>query len=239
VALRLQALALCAVSLLACKKEEAPAASTPPSATPPAPAAPTPAAPTPAAPTPAAPPTEPTPAPAAAAPAAARASGLVAREDGVGPLGANLVIKKMKLAMMFPGFAVKRVSIPHGGDLREDYWGISKAGKLLLRVHTAGSTLSAVDIVSNDVANPFGIAIGQRYAEVNKAIGPLDCENGGDATDWRANIVVCTFKSPSYSLDFAYNDDRIYDAKEMLGAPAKLAKAKLVAITWEPPKGPR
>ena len=63
----------------------------------------------------------------------------------------------------------------------------------------------------------------------------LDCRNAGDDVDWRANLVVCSSsKSGTYSLDFSNYKEEGMSAKQLLRSPADLAKAKLVAVTWEP-----
>jgi hypothetical protein len=178
-------------------------------------------------------PAAPAPAP-ASQPAAPAAQRLAARADGVGPLDAKVKISEGSLAERFPGHDIKRVSESHGGDLREEYFGVSKRGALLLRVHADDDRLTAVDIVSNDIANPFGITLGSSHAAVMKAIGPLDCEDAGKAVDWREDIVMCTsHKVATYTLDFSLFKEEGLSAKELLENPAQLAKAKLVALTWQ------
>jgi Protein of unknown function (DUF1131) len=168
-------------------------------------------------------------------------AGLVGRNDGVGPLDAKTSVDKSTLAAAFPDYEIKHVSTSHGGDLKEEYWGISKGGQLVLRVHAEDTILSSIDIVSPDVANPLGVKVGSTYADVAAALGPLDCQSAGDVIEWRADIVLCSSKkSDVYSFDFTLYKESGLSATELLADPAQLAKAKLVAITWEPPgKGPK
>jgi len=168
----------------------------------------------------------------ATVPADGPAGGLVARLDGVGPITKETKPTKKALAALFPDHQVKWFSIDQGGDLREEYFGVRKGKTLLLRVRLgAGSSLEAVDIVSNDVANPFGLTLGMTHADVAKAIGPLDCEDAGIETDWRRHIAVCTAaKAGKYMFDF--ESEQNTSGEDMVAEPAKLAPAKLVAITW-------
>jgi hypothetical protein len=47
--------------------------------------------------------------------------------------------------------------------------------------------------------------------------------------------VACgTSKSGTYTLEFSLYKEEGLSAKELLGDPEALAKAKLIAITWEP-----
>lgn len=134
----------------------------------------------------------------------------------------------------FPGYAIKRVVKSHGGDLKEAYWNVQKDGKDVLHVWAEDETIEAVDIMSDDVANPLGVKLGATHADVEKALGKLSCENAGDEIDWRSDIVVCSSeKAPTYTIDFVSQEGE--DAAEMLEDPAKLANATVRAVTWRVP----
>ncbi len=172
-----------------------------------------------------------------AADAAAAAGGLVARADGVGPLAATTKVTAAALAAAFPDHQVKKVSRSHGGDLLEEYYAVSKGDAVVLRVQFTDDTLSAVDVLSPEIPNPLGIKVGATHAEVITAIGQLYCANAGDDTDWRSDIVVCTSaRSATYSLDFEAEGR---SAAELLEDADQLAKATVVAVTWQAsPSGP-
>lgn len=166
--------------------------------------------------------------------APAPASGLSGRADGVGPLDEKFAVSKKALEEAFPGFTVAKVTKRYEGDLREEYWNVQKDGKDVLHVQAEDEDIDAVDIMSDDVANPLGVKIGATYEEVEKALGTLSCENAGDDTDWRSHVVVCSSdKAGTYTIDFVSQDGE--EAAEMLGDPAKLAKATVKAVTWRVP----
>jgi len=156
---------------------------------------------------------------------------LVAREDGVGPLTEKSDISVKALKAAFPDHEVKKVSTPMGdGDLREEFVGVSKGGKLVLKVIGDGS-LNGIEIVSNEVWNPFGVTIGMTYADAVKLVGPLACSDASDHTDWKSDIAECaSTKSKFYGFDFALEG---FEAKTLLKSPDKLATAKLVALRWD------
>jgi hypothetical protein len=157
---------------------------------------------------------------------------LVAREDGVGPLNEDSAISVKALEAAFPGHDVKAVSIDQGGDLREEYVGISKGGTLLLKVVGDGSP-NSIEIVSNQVWNPFGVAVGMTYAEVEKIVGTLGCADAGEHTDWKSQVAECgTEKIKRYGFDFVVEGE---SAKDVIAKPELLATAKLVALRWEAP----
>lgn len=172
-----------------------------------------------------------------AAAAAAPASGIEGRADGVGPLDAKFAVSKESLEKAFPGLAVKHVENDQGGDLRERYWAIAKDGKELLHVQENGGGIEAVDIVSDDVSNPLGVKMGATYADVTKQLGKLECENAGDAVDWRRDVVQCwSEKADQWTLDFV--SPEADEAATMLEDPAKLTTATIRAVTWRVPSGP-
>jgi hypothetical protein len=174
------------------------------------------------------------PAPDVDAAAAAPASGLSGRADGVGPLDEKFAVTMKALEGAFPGFVVKRVVKSHGGDLKESYWNIQKDGKDLLHVWAEDGDIEAIDIMSDDVANPLGVKIGASYADVEKALGKLECANAGDEIDWRSDIVVCTSaKADTYTIDFVSTEGD--DASMMMRNPEALATAKVRAVTWRAP----
>ena len=71
------------------------------------------------------------------------------------------------------------------------------------------------------------------HAEAVKLIGNLECNDGGEAVDWRVEIVECSNAKPvNYTLDFTNEGNK---AKHMLKEPAELAQTKLVAIRWDVP----
>jgi hypothetical protein len=184
---------------------------------------------------PGAPDAAPAPDAAEAADAAPPASGFEGRADGVGPLNDSFEVTRASLEKAFPGLTVKEVKKSQGGDLMERYWAIwSKDGKEMLHVQEDDGDIEAVDIVSDDVSNPLGVKIGSTYADVEKALGKLQCANAGDETDWRSDIVVCSSdKAKSYTIDFVSDDGD--EASVMLEDPAKLAKALVKAVTWRAP----
>lgn len=164
-----------------------------------------------------------------------RSEVLTGRDDGVGPLDDDFSVNELELEHAFPGFTIAWVSRSHGGGaLREQYWAIQKDGTDILRIQAFDEDLDAVDIVSNDVANPLGVSIGATFEDVSKALGALRCRNAGDECDWRSDVVVCaSAKAPSYTIDFVSPDGA--DAAEMLADPAKLARATVRAVTWHAP----
>lgn len=169
-----------------------------------------------------------------AAEAAPAAGGLSGRADGVGPLDEKFPVSKASLEAAFPGFTIEQVSKNHGGDLREEYWAIKKGDRDVLHVQAEDDTIDAVDILSDEVGNPLGVKVGATYADVEKALGKLSCENGGDEIDWRSDIVVCSSeKADTYTIDFVSQEGE--DAAQMLEDPAKLAGATVKAVTWRRP----
>lgn len=158
---------------------------------------------------------------------------LVAGEAGVGPITetTELDVKKLKAAL--PGYEIKKVSTPMGdGDLREEYVGVSKGGKLLVKL-VGDSTPNTIEIVSDEVWNPFGVTIGMTYADASKLVGPLECSDAGEHTDWKSDIAECSGpKSDRLGFDFTLEG---FEAKDVLANPDKLATAKLVAVRWDAP----
>jgi hypothetical protein len=164
---------------------------------------------------------------------AAPRGALTARPDGIGPITEKTRVDLKALATAFPGYEVKKVSRSMGdGDLRETYIGVSKGSTLILKL-VGDDFLEHVDVMSNDVQNPWGITIGMTGAELATHVGALDCEDAGEATDWRANLAACTGdKADRYEFDL--HGDGIM-GKEVAKDPAKRAAAKLVAIRWVVP----
>ena len=118
------------------------------------------------------------------------------------------------------------------GDLHEDYVGVSKGGTLILKLVGDGE-LEHVDIMTSDVQTPWGITIGMTGAELAKHVGALDCEDAGEATDWRANLADCTAdKAAHYEFDLM-GDGMM--GNEVAKDAAKRDAAKLVAIRWVVP----
>ena len=171
----------------------------------------------------------------AAAPAVPSAppGALDARADGVGPITEKTRIDLKALKAAFPGYEVKKVSRKMGdGDLREDYVGISKGGKLILKL-AGDEFLRSVDIMSDDVWNPWGITLGMTGAELEKRVGAIDCSDAGEATDWRAHLAECDgAKADHYQFDLEGDGA---NGKQVAEDPAKRAAAKLVAIRWVVP----
>lgn len=180
-----------------------------------------------------APPPTPADAATAAAPVVPDAppGAIVVGDKGVGPLekSSDISIKAMKAA--FPGHEIKKVSTPMGdGDLKEEYVGVSKGGKLLLKV-IGDSTPITIEAVSNDVWNPYGVTIGMTHADAVKLLGPLTCTDASEHTDWKSDIAECASeKSQFVGFDFAHES---FEAKDLLKNPDKLATAKLVAVRWD------
>lgn len=164
-----------------------------------------------------------------------RSDELSGRADGVGPLDEEFAVTELELEHAFPGFTIEWVSRSHGGGaLREEYWAIRKDGVDLLHVQAYDEDLDAVDIVSDEVANPLGVTIGASFDDVSNALGALRCRNAGDECDWRSDVVVCSSaRAPTYTIDFVSPDGA--DAAEMLSDPAKLARSTIRAVTWHSP----
>jgi len=159
---------------------------------------------------------------------------LSGRADGVGPLDEKFQVSKASLEAAFPGFTIEQVSKSHGGDLREEYWAVKKGDRDVLHVQAEDDTIDAVDILSDEVPSPLGVKLGATYADVEKALGKLSCENAGDETDWRSDVVVCwSEKADTYTIDFVSQEGE--DAAQMLEDPAKLAGATVKAVTWRRP----
>ena len=157
---------------------------------------------------------------------------LDARADGVGPITEKTKIDLKKLKAAFPGYEIKKVSKKMGeGDLREVYVGVSKGGTLILKL-VGDEFLNSVDIMSNDVWNPWGVTIGMTGAELEKRVGKLDCTDAGDATDWRANLAECDGEKVDH-YEFDLSGEGM--GKEVAEDPAKRAAATLVAIRWVVP----
>jgi hypothetical protein len=164
---------------------------------------------------------------------AAREGAWTARADGVGPIDAKTKPDVKALKKLLTGYEVKKESIPMGeGELREDYIGVSKGKTLVLKL-VGDDDLVNVDIMTNDVVNPWGLQIGMAHADAVKLVGNLECVDGGEAVDWRVEILECSNeKLVNYTLDFTNEGNK---AKHMLKDPAELAQTKLVAIRWDVP----
>lgn len=159
---------------------------------------------------------------------------LVAGRDGVGPLTKDTPYDVKALKKLLPDYQIKKVKTPMGeGDLADIYIGVSKGKTLVLKL-VGQDKIMDIDIVSNDVWNPFGVTIGMTYADAEKLVGKLECDDAGEHTDWKANIAECSNGTlDRFTLDF--KDDEASEAKELIAAPAQLAKAKVVAIRWNAP----
>jgi len=185
-------------------------------------------------------PAPPDAAPAAAAPdAAPRAAALDARADGVGPLVADTEASVPALLKLLPDYTIKQVNRPHGGDLEEEYYAIIQGDHDVLHIQHTGTTLTAVDVVGPGVSNSLGIDLGMSFTDVATKLGELDCVNGGDEIDWRADVVVCTTdKADTYTLDFVAAEGEGLSAADLLDDPDQMGRATLRAITWQAVTGP-
>jgi len=155
-----------------------------------------------------------------------------ARADGVGPISEKTKIDIKALKAAFPSYEIKKVSKKMGeGDLREVYVGVSKGGTLILKL-VGDELLQSVDIMSNDVWNPWGLTIGMTGVELEKRVGKLDCKDAGEATDWRANLAECDGEKVDH-YEFDLKGEGM--GKEVAEDPAKRAAATLVAIRWVVP----
>lgn len=171
---------------------------------------------------------------AAAAAAPTPPAGAIAiSEDGVGPLNATSKLDVKSLKAAFPGFDVKKASIPMGeGDLADEHVAVSKGGKLAMKIY-GDISANSIEVVSDDIWNPWGLKIGMTYADVAKVMGPLDCSDAAEHTDWKQYVAECdTEKTKNWSFDFTHEGT---EAKELIAKPDDLAKAKLVAFRWEAP----
>lgn len=139
-------------------------------------------------------------------------------------------VKSLKAA--FVGFDVKKASISMGeGDLKDEHIAVSKGGKLAMKIYGDGAA-NSIEVVSDEIWNPWGLKIGMTYEEVAKIVGPFECGDAAQHTDWKQDVAECeTEKTMNWAFDF----ESEFEAKDLIAKPDKLAKAKLVAMRWEAP----
>jgi hypothetical protein len=153
-------------------------------------------------------------------------------EAGVGPLNEKSKTDVKSLKAAFPGFDAKKESIPKGEDLKDEHMAVTKGGKVAMKIYGDGSA-NSIEVVSDDIWNPWGLKIGMTHEEVAKLVGPFECTDGSESADWKNYIIECdTEKTKNWSFDFQHEGT---PAKEVIATPATLAKATLVAMRWTAP----
>ena len=158
------------------------------------------------------------------------AGAIAITETGVGPLNEKSKTDVKSLKAAFPGFDVKKQSIPKGEDLKDEHMAVSKGGKLAMKIYGDG-TPDSIEVVSDEIWNPWGVKIGMTHEEVAKIAGPFQCSDGAESADWKNYIIECsTEKTKNWNFDFQHEGT---PASEVIANPATLAKAKLVALRWE------
>ena len=152
-------------------------------------------------------------------------------EAGVGAVNEKSKIDVKSLTAAFPGFDVKKESISQGGDLKDEHMAVSKGGKLAIKIY-GDVVANSIEVVSNEIWNPWTLTIGMTHEEVSKLVGPFECSDGAESADWKTYVIECsTEKTKNWSFDFQQEGT---PAKEVIGTP-RLAQAKLVALRWEAP----
>lgn len=155
--------------------------------------------------------------------------GLAITEAGLGTITATTKADLESLKTALPGYELEKKSIPQGGDLVDEHVAATKGGTLAVKIY-GDATVRSVEVVSDEIKNPWGLTIGMTHDAATKILGPLECLDGAETADWRNYVIECSSdKSKNWSFDFQREGT---PAKEVIGKPA-LAEAKLVALRWE------
>ena len=166
-------------------------------------------------------------------------AGLALTARGIPQLPATTPITQDGLSRALSGYTVELV--PEGEYVEEHF--LVKAGEEhMLEIRFSGDqahrVLSSVDVVSPRVRTELGVAIGASHAQATSALGDLACTDGGEGSDSREALVVCT--TPSHKnmvFEFIDADEEgspRRPASEVLDDKAGLATSTLVTITWSP-----
>jgi Protein of unknown function (DUF1131) len=175
------------------------------------------------------------PRPAPASPGAPR-TGLTLTATGIAQLSGGTPMTQEGLSAALPGHTVEL--IPED-DYDEARFAVKAGSELLLEVRWSGGEadrkLRSVWVTSRQVATDLGVAIGDTHAAATRALGALRCHGGGEESDSREGLVICS--APNYrSLSFEFMggdaDQGQRMASELLDDPALLAASKLVTIVW-------
>ena len=155
-------------------------------------------------------------------------AGPVVEADHFGPLSRHQRIDSHALAGMVPGARVTRARAGHSFEVR-------RGSQVLFRVVPADDgTVSSVRITSRTIPTHLGARVGDRFEDVRRGAGPLEC-NGG--LDDRARDVLCTpRRAHNVAFVFALADDS--HAGDDLPADkqdAILGSHRVSAILWQPP----
>jgi hypothetical protein len=148
----------------------------------------------------------------------------------VGPLTRDTAVTEHELVEAFPDCELELVTNPQDEGLVEQYWAISRFGEVLYRVEGTDAGVHSVAIVNREIPPPFAVTIGMTHAEATQALGPLSCRSGRDDADWRWDVVVAgNAQTGDWTLDFVGDGA---SAEALIADPDALARASLVAITW-------
>lgn len=152
----------------------------------------------------------------------------VVEADRFGPLSRHRRIDRRALARMVPGARVTRERAGAGFEVR-------RGGQVLFRVVPADDgTISSVRITSRTIPTHLGARVGDRFEDVRRGAGPLECNGGLEA---QARDVLCTpRRAHNVAFVFALGDDSHAGddlPAEKLGAI--LGGHRVSEILWQPP----
>ncbi|HTE52520.1 MAG TPA: DUF1131 family protein [Kofleriaceae bacterium] len=146
--------------------------------------------------------------------------------DRFGPLDRTSRAERGALTRAFPGLRVE----PAAGRFR-----VSRGDAALFTVAPADDgSVSSVEVVSGEVTTALGARVGDRFEDLQRAAGPLEC-NGG--VDERAGEVLC---SPRRARNLAFIfpvSDRRYAGDDVPADRQRglLAGKRVHRIHWTPP----
>jgi hypothetical protein len=156
---------------------------------------------------------------------------------GIRQLPASTPMTQEALSRALPGYTVELVP---EDEYTEEHFAVKAGEERMLEIRFSGDEthrkLSFVDVVSSKVETDIGVAVGASYAEANKALGKLTCSDGGQESDSREALVVCT--SPARKnmvfefIDADEDGTPRRPASEVLDDAAGMGAITLVTITW-------
>lgn len=139
----------------------------------------------------------------------------------LGPLTASTAVDRATLGSLFPGAEVKRRIDRSEGDEFEVF-DVTRDGDAVFRVYPAAGIVSAVDVYAAEFRLDGEVAVGDRFEDLRKVRGPVECFGGAEENAGRA---FCSRKTEP-GLVFVFP---LHDPKHELYAAA-LTGDKLAAV---------
>ncbi len=172
-------------------------------------------------------------------PRASEPAGLALAAHGVKRLPATTPMTQEGLSRALSGYTVELVP---EDDYTEEHFLVKAGDERMLEIRFSGDQahrkLRSIDVVSSKVQTELGVAIGSTHAEAARVLGKLACSDGGEESDSREAVVVCTTPARANMvfefIDADEDGSPRRPASEVLEDPAGLATSTLVTITWSP-----